>query len=108
MDVKTLLGSLAMEKAIGQGTGSNRDPDSNDRPRPQSTEKQMQKQKVPTKRKPLSQDEARAVLAEYPDADLSAFDIEGGVDADALAFEEAGKTFEKICAKLKKTKSSRS
>ena len=104
MDVKTLLGSLAMEKAIGRGTGSNRDPDPNERPRP-SMEEQMQKQTQTTKRKTLTEAEARSILAEYPDANLSAFDIEGGADADVLAGEEAGKTFAKIGAKLQKTKS---
>lgn len=33
----------------------------------------------------MSAEQARAVLAEYPDADLSAFDVEG--DVDALAVE---------------------
>ncbi len=35
----------------------------------------------------LSDEQARAVLREYPDADLSAFDVDG--DVEAMACEEA-------------------
>ena len=43
---------------------------------------------------------AEAVLAEYPDADLTAFDIEGNPDVDALAAEVAGRTINRIRARL--------
>lgn len=36
----------------------------------------------------ISEERARAVLREYPDADLSGFEIEGGADADVLAIQE--------------------
>lgn len=48
----------------------------------------------------LSRAEAEAVLAEYPDADLSAFDIEGAPDVDALAVEVAGKSIARVRARL--------
>lgn len=54
-----------------------------------------------TKRKKLSRAEAEAVLAEYPDADLSAFDVEGG-DVEALAIKAANRTMDRIKAKLMK------
>lgn len=38
-------------------------------------------------KKKLSQEEARNILREYPDADLSAFEVDG--DADKIAMEEA-------------------
>lgn len=45
----------------------------------------------------LSEERARAILREYPDADLSAFDVDG--DPDELAADEAGKTLAAIAAK---------
>jgi hypothetical protein len=42
-----------------------------------------------TSKPKLSEARARAVLREYPDADLSDLDIEGGRSADRLATEEA-------------------
>lgn len=46
----------------------------------------------------LTREEAGAVLADYPDADLSAFDVEGG-DVEELAAEVAARRIEKIEAK---------
>mgnify|MGYP001566199078 FL=1 len=55
---------------------------------------------VPPERKKLTAVEARNILREYPDADLSAFDVEG--DVEAMAVEEAGKSLEAIGRKMAK------
>lgn len=55
--------------------------------------------KASASRRPLSLADARAVLREYPDADLSAFRIMDGkreVSADAIANEEAEKSMAAI------------
>lgn len=49
-------------------------------------------------KKHLSAEQARAILREYPDADLSAFDVEG--DPDQMAAEEAEKSLASIGEKL--------
>lgn len=46
----------------------------------------------------LSAERAREVLREYPDADLSAFDVDG--DPDAIAAEEAAESIATIAEKL--------
>lgn len=46
----------------------------------------------------LTAERARAILREYPDADLSAFDVDG--DPDAIAAEEAAKSIATIAEKV--------
>lgn len=46
----------------------------------------------------LTREEAGEILAEYPDADLRAFDVEGG-DVESLAAEVAARRIEKLEAK---------
>lgn len=47
----------------------------------------------------LTQDRARAIVREYPDADLSAFDVDGNPDVNALAAEEAAESIGKLHAR---------
>lgn len=47
----------------------------------------------------LTREEAGELLADYPDADLSAFDVEGG-DVESLAAEVAARRIEKLEEKV--------
>jgi len=49
-------------------------------------------------REKMSAARAAMILAEYPDADLSAFDIEG--DVEAIAIEAAAKSLAAIARKM--------
>lgn len=46
----------------------------------------------------MSAQEAKAILAEYPDADLSAFEVQG--DVEALAREAGAETLAKLAQRL--------
>jgi predicted HAD superfamily Cof-like phosphohydrolase len=46
--------------------------------------------------KPLSEEDVRAVLREYPDADFTQHELVEGVDVEALVRDEARKTFDAI------------
>ena len=48
----------------------------------------------------LSAEAASAILAEYPDADLSAFDVDG--DVETLAIEATAKSLDAIGRKIRK------
>lgn len=50
----------------------------------------------------LSAAQAKAVLREYPDADLSAFVIEGDPDVDQLAQEAVDETMEAIRKRIER------
>lgn len=49
--------------------------------------------------KKMTEEQARTVLRDYPDADLSAFEIESEETTDALAAEELQKTLARLDAK---------
>lgn len=53
-----------------------------------------------SEKKKLSEEEARNILREYPDADLSQFEVEG--DVEKMAAEEAEKSLKKIAQKMEK------
>lgn len=48
----------------------------------------------------LDETAVRQILAEYPDADLTAFDI-GGLDVEEIAVEEVSKQIERVSAQFR-------
>ncbi len=65
------------------------------------TERRVVAQKCPAcspAKKHLTEEEARAVLREYPDADLRAFEVDG--DVEKMAAEEAAKSIDKLRKKI--------